>query len=118
MEDWAPFLRGSYCWIYLDSNNSLSALARGDSNTEVIAILVARFWQMVQTYDICPWFPRVRPKLNPADLPTRSKRLPYTPRRSVSFKNSTRLFTLCRSQPASIPPKVRKGEKNARKYRH
>ena len=57
MEDWAPCLRGSAFWIYLGRNNSLASLLRGDSNTEIIAVLVARFWQMAQSYDICPMFP-------------------------------------------------------------
>ena len=43
VEDWAPILQGSSCWIYLDNNNCLSALVRGDSDTDAIAALVARF---------------------------------------------------------------------------
>ena len=72
-EDHAPFLRGKCCWVYLDSNNSLAALVSGDSNTDVIAVLVARFWQLVQARDICVWFSRVRSKINPSDLPTRNE---------------------------------------------
>ena len=33
-------MAGKSIWIYMDSNNCLSAVTRGDSNTEAIAILV------------------------------------------------------------------------------
>ena len=75
-EDHAPSMRGICCWIYLD-NNCLAALVRGDSNTEVIAILVARFWLLVQRRNVCVWFSRVRSKLNPDELPTLGGTLPY-----------------------------------------
>ena len=106
-EDHAPFLAGQCCWIYLDSNNSLAALVRGDSNTDIIAVLVARFWQLVQSRNICVWFSRVRSKINPADLPTRMKILPYKPRKSCAFKSSATLFQHCRTQLAKLSPKVR-----------
>ena len=28
-EDWAPFLRGRWCWVYVDNNDCLAALTRG-----------------------------------------------------------------------------------------
>ena len=79
MEDWAPFLLGNSCWVYLDSNNCLAALARGDSNTDAIAVLVARFWRLVKLRNICIWFSRVRSEINPADSTTRGRVLPYRP---------------------------------------
>ena len=104
VENWAPFLRGSTCWVYLDSNNSLAALVGGGSNTEVIAISAVCFWHLVQTYDICPWLSRVRSEINPSDLPTHRELLPYTPRRVAAFENSTRLFALGLSQMAFLSP--------------
>ena len=60
-DDHAPSLRWSRCWVYMGNNNNcLSAIVRGDSNTDIIAVLVARFWQLAQRYDICVWFPRVK----------------------------------------------------------
>ena len=97
-EDFAPQLRGKSCWIYLDNNNCLAALVRGDSNTEVIAVLVARFWQLAQRYNICVWFSRVRSKLNPADHPTRGKQLPFRASVKTPFKSLRSLFQLCRTQ--------------------
>ena len=90
-----PCLRGSCCWIYLDDNNCLAALTRGHSNSDV-AILVARFWQIDQRLDICVWFPRVRSKLNPADLPTRAELLPFKPRNSCSLSTARQIFYLRR----------------------
>ena len=69
-DDWAPFLRGINCWIYLGNNNCLASLVWVDSNTDVIAVLVARFWHLAQLRNICVWFSRIWSKINPADLPT------------------------------------------------
>ena len=104
----APFLRGSCCWIYLDNNNCLAALTRGDSNTDAIAVLVAHFWSIVQRFDICIWFSRVRSKLNPADLPTRRKALPFKAKHSFSLSSTRQLFHLRRKNLAKIAPKPRK----------
>ena len=103
-EDWAPRLSGSCIWVYLDSNNCLAALVRGDSNTAVIAVLVARFWKIVQRHNICVWFSRVNSKLNPADRPTRNKILPYNTSRHTSFKSLRPLFAYCRTQLHLLPP--------------
>ena len=91
-EDHALSLRGSCCWMYLDNNNFLAALFRGDSNTEVIAILAARFWQLARRFNVCVWFPRVRSNLNPADLPNRTKKLPYRAAFSPRLRSSGALF--------------------------
>ena len=42
-ETHSPRLRGGCCWVYLDNNNCLADLTRGDSNTDTIAVIVARF---------------------------------------------------------------------------
>ena len=97
-EDHAAFLKGPCCWVYLDNNNCLASLVRGDSNTGIIAILVARFWQFLQRFDICVWFSRVHSDLNPADLPTRGKKLPFRPR----FQKGFPPFDPC--QPAAGRP--------------
>ena len=66
-------------WVYIDNNNCLAALARCDSNKGVIVVLVACFWKLVQRFDIGAWFPRVHSDINPADLPTRGKEIPFRP---------------------------------------
>lgn len=52
-EDWAAFLSGTFCWIYVDNSNSLAALVRGDANTEVVDVLVSRFWKIAQIRNVC-----------------------------------------------------------------
>ena len=103
-EDWGPRLAGCCIWVYLDSNNCLTALVRGDSATAVIAILVARFWKIVQRHNICVWFSRVNTKLNPADRPTRNQILPYRTAQHISFRSLRPLFSLCRAQLHLLPP--------------
>ena len=75
-EESAARITGGSIWFYMDSNNSLSAITRGDSNTAVIAVMVGRSWRLIQRFQIRAWFSRVPTKLNPADLPTRGKNPP------------------------------------------
>ena len=46
LEDPGPSFSGLDVWIYMDSNNSTSAVTRGDSDASVIAALVARVWEL------------------------------------------------------------------------
>lgn len=100
----APLLRCICRWIYLDNNNCRAALTRGDSNTEAVAILVARFWQIVQRFDICVLFSRARSKLNPADLPTRAKALPFKPRSIYPISSIRQIYHRRRSELRKIAP--------------
>ena len=122
-EDSAPLLlQGSRCWVYVDNNNCLAALIRGDSNTDIIAVLVARFWRTTQRRDICVWFPRAKSTLNPADIPTRAKKLSFRARYSRGFSSSG--FICClpieftQTWPSSPPltsPTFRKVKKGAQR---
>ena len=116
-EGHAPFFfQGASCWIYLRSNNCLAAIVRGDSITELVAILVARFWLLVQGFNISVWFPHARPKLNPAELPTRGESLPPRANVRTALKSLKNLYSLCRTQlqlgAASTPPPSPLGRKN------
>ena len=102
-EDRAAFLKGPCCWVYLGNNNCLASLVRGGSNTGIIAILVARCWQLVQRFDICVWVSRVRSDLSPADLPTRGKKLPFRPRFQKGFSPLRPLSPRCRTAVAAPP---------------
>ena len=73
-------MAGCSIWIYMDSNNSLAAITRGAPNTAVIAIRVDRAWELIQRRGARAWFSRVPSKLNPADLPTRGRKMPYIAR--------------------------------------
>ena len=102
LEESAVNLAGCSIWFYMDSNNSLSAMTRGDSNTAVIAVLVSRAWELIQRFQIRAWFSRVPSKLNPADLPTRGKKLPFRNGTKRPFTHLTILFRKCRL--AAEPP--------------
>lgn len=48
-------VRGACCWVYLDRNNKLAAIIRGDSKRDIASILVARFRDLSQLYGLCVW---------------------------------------------------------------
>ena len=77
IEEFAPRRPKSPLWLYVDNNNALAAIVRGDSPTDIVAIMVARIWGTLTKYNIHAWFTRVRSKLNPPDLPTRGE-IPLT----------------------------------------
>ena len=88
-------MRGKACAIYLDSNNALAALLRGDSCDSFIVAMVAVFWKLVQKLGMAVWLGRVKSKLNVADLPTRNLQLPYQVEHSSEFKRLLALLTEC-----------------------
>ena len=108
VDDRASPHRGTCFWIYLDDNNCMAALVGGNSNTGVISVLVSRYWKMGQRFDICAWFLRVHAGLNPADLPTRGREIPFRPRVSAGSLPFRSMFSRIRSTLAVIsdPPNV------------
>ena len=94
-------------WIYMGSNNSLSAMTRGDSNTAAIAVLVSRAWGLIRRRQIRDWFSRIPSELNPADLPTRVKRIPFGCPSERGFSLLPELFRLRRM--GAEPPPGQKG---------
>ena len=97
-EDMGPMLEGESIRIYMDSNNFLSAVTRDASNTVAIAIPVGRLRATLKRHRIYAWFSRVPSKHNPADLPTRNRRMHFTASRKDSFKSISSLYRLVRSQ--------------------
>ena len=71
-------------------------MTRGDSNKAAIAVLVARARELIQRRAIIAWFSRAPSELNPADLPTRDRKLPYKSAASGPFSAVETLFRLCR----------------------
>ena len=69
LDEQGPALSGCSLWIYMNRNNSLADMARGDSDTSVIAALVDRAWETIRRYQLRAWFPRAPSKLNPSDPP-------------------------------------------------
>ena len=103
-EQLAPKLAGQCVWVYVDNNNVLAAITRGDSNTDVAAVLVAKLWNTLQRFSICAWFSRVGSKINPADLPTRGKRLPFRARERGRLSALPVLFRHTREQLQRLRP--------------
>ena len=106
LEDEASELAGCSLWIYMGNNNSLSAMTRGDSNTDAIAVLVARAWELIQRPDIRAWFSRVPPKLNPADGPTRGRVPPFRAERNRGFRSLARIYRKFRGAARRQPPRT------------
>ena len=103
-EEFAPKQPNICLWLYLDNNNNaIAAIVRGDSPTDIIAIMVARIWEILQSYNIRDWFSRVRSKLNQTDLPNRHKIPPYPIRKSARFQNLNELFTHFRMALRLLP---------------
>ena len=94
LEERGPFLAGCSLWIYMGNNNALSAMTRGDSDRDAISVLVARAWELIQRLAILAWFSRAPSKLNPADLPTRDRKLPCRAAASGSLSAMSDLFRL------------------------
>ena len=96
-DDEAAEMAGCSLWSYMDSNNSLAAMTRGDSNTAAIAVLVGRAWELIRRVHIRTWFSRAPSKLSPADLPTRGGMLPFRSGAHRSFRTLPQLYRLRRA---------------------
>ena len=107
--DFAPRNTNSCMWLYVDNNNALAAITRGDSPTDIIAITVARIWETIHRFSIHAWSPRARSKLNPADLPTHHKLPPYPIRKKTPFRNINELLIRARRE-LMLPLTLRRNE--------
>ena len=87
--------RNSTVNLYLDNNNAIARLVRGDSSTGAIDNMVAQFWYMAQKYNVSIWISRVPSKLNIADLPTRGNPSLSKLKGKVASKNLFKLLTEC-----------------------
>ena len=87
-------LRNKTVNLYIDNNNVLTSLVRGDSSSDFIASMVACFWRIAESFSIDVWLGRVHSKRNPADLPTRNSHLPFKTLERVEFSQLYTLLTL------------------------
>ena len=92
----------------MGSSNFLSAVTRGESNAEAIAILVGRLWGQIRAR-----FSRVPPKQNPTELPTRAKN-PLSTRRKSTSKPHAFLYRLVKMEFMKYGAKPRKGIRRAK----
>ena len=88
-------LRNSACTIYLDSNNAIASLLRGDSCDSFIAAMVAVFWKLIQKLGMVVLIGRVTSKLNVADLPTRYLPTPFEVEHISEFRQLLALLNEC-----------------------
>ena len=87
-------LQGKSVNLYIDNNNVLTSLVRGDSSSELMAAMIACFWKIAEEFSIDIWLGRVPSKKNPADLPTREVELPFPVCQRVEFHELFKLLTL------------------------
>ena len=93
---------GSSINLYIDNNNVLTALVRGDSGTDLIAAMIAMFWRIAEAYSIDIWLGRVASKRNPADLPTREAPITFKVEKRVEFSQLFQLLQLTMKWEARI----------------
>ena len=108
LQDLSPGLTGVDLRIYMDSRNSISSVARGDSSISVISAPVARFWELSNRYNICARRSRVPWKLHPSGIPNRDKRIP-TATSVPAGSNSWMLYTSDAGKPTRKHPPSRSG---------
>ena len=84
-------LRGRRVNLYIDNDTASNTLIKGDCADAFLAAMIKAFWKLAEKLQIDIWIGRVGSPVNPADLPTRRKTLPFPIRNSIQFKN---LFSL------------------------
>ena len=80
--------------LYIDNNNVVTSLVRGDSGADFIAAMIAMFWRIAEAHSIDVWIGRVSSKRNPADLPSREVQLPFKVLRRMEFRELFKLFQI------------------------
>lgn len=87
------FFAGSSVNLYMDSNNCIASLTRGDTCDDFTASAVALFWRLTHRYSIDLWIGRVRSKLKIADPPTKKAALPFQVVKKQASPNPPLLLT-------------------------
>ena len=76
--------------FYIDNDNSVKSLVKNQSDTRVIQTMTLLNWHMLALRGVRSWFEWVGSNLNPADLPTRRKTLPFLTRKQYQPRNLNR----------------------------
>ena len=69
----------------MDNDTAPNALIRGDCSEAFLAAMVKASWKLAEELSLDIWVGRVGSKVNPADLPTRFRKLPFKPKLSTHF---------------------------------
>ena len=85
------FLRGKRVNLYIDNDTTSNSMVRGECADPYLAAMIRSFWKLSEKLQVDVWIGRVGSKVNPADLPTRQKTLPFPVQRTIQFKS---LFAL------------------------
>ena len=84
-------VKGRRVNLYIDNDTASNTLIRGDCADAFLAAMIKAFWKLAEKLQVDIWIGRVGSPVNPADLPTRRKTLPFPIQRSIQFKS---LFSL------------------------
>ena len=84
-------LMGKRINLYIDNDTASNTLIRGDCADPFLSSMIKAFWRLAEKLQLDIWVGRVGSPVNPADLPTRFKNLPFPVKRSIHFKS---LFAL------------------------
>ena len=87
------FLRGKRINLYIDNDTASNSMVRGECADPFLAAMIRSFWKLSEKLQIDVWIGRVGSSVNPADLPTRQKTLPFSIKHTIQFKS---LFALLR----------------------
>ena len=96
--------------LYIDNDTASNTLIRGDCLDETLSAMIRQFWKLAEKLGADIWIGRVGSTVNPADLPTRRKRLPFPTQKEIQFKA---LFALmCNTLQHSQQCRLTKARKN------
>ena len=85
------FLRGKSVNLYIDNDTASNSMVRGECADAFLAAMIKSFWKLSEKLQVDVWIGRVGSPVNPADLPTRNKTLPFPIKRNIQFRS---LFAL------------------------
>ena len=89
-------------------------MVRGECADPFLAAMIRSFWKLSEKLQVGVWIGRVGSKVNPADLPTRKKTLPFPIQRTIQFESLFALLcemerttlSLCEACESNTPIKI------------
>ena len=108
------FLRGKRVNLYIDNDTTSNSMVRGECADPFLAAMIRSFWKLSEKLQVDVWIGRVGSKVNPADLPTRKKTLPFPIQRTIQFESLFALLcemerttlSLCEACESNTPIKI------------
>ena len=105
--------------LFVDNEAACAALTTGTSRVPGALLLVYALWAIAAEHDIGLWTERVPTGVNPADLPSRSKGLPFPTQPSVELASLTDIlsaydFSWVLLQKTNTPTEAQKSSSTSR----